>query len=301
MINLTELLNLNEVYREIEQLYLEDERPWVIGYSGGKDSTAVVQLIFTTLERLSEKQKLTKPIYVISSDTLVETPLIIDYISNTLRMIEESAKEKGLPITTHKVKPLIDQTFWVNMIGRGYPAPRQKFRWCTDRMKIDPANRFILEKVSEFGEVIMVLGVRSTESASRAQTMSKHTVQGRLLSRHTSLPNAYVYAPIREFTTDDVWTYLLQVPSPWGSDNNELLALYQNSNSECPLVIDKTTPSCGNSRFGCWTCTVVTEDKALSGFIQNGQDWLEPLLIYRDWLVEIRDDPNRREKVMPAC
>ncbi|WP_328592610.1 DNA phosphorothioation system sulfurtransferase DndC [Paenibacillus cymbidii] len=284
------------MYHEIENLYMEDDRPWVIGYSGGKDSTAVVQLIFTALERLAARQELHKPIYVISSDTLVETPLIIDYINNTLRLIEESAMQKGLPITTHKVKPLTDQTFWVNMIGRGYPAPRQKFRWCTDRMKIDPANRFILEKVSEFGEVIMVLGVRSAESSSRAQTMNKHSVQGRLLSRHSTLSNAYVYAPIRDFTTDDVWTYLLQVPSPWGSDNNELLAMYQNSNSECPLVIDKSTPSCGNSRFGCWTCTVVTEDKALSGFIQNGQDWLEPLLIYRDWLVEIRDDSNRREK-----
>lgn len=296
MINLTNLFNLDDVYGEIVDLYLEDNRPWVVGYSGGKDSTAVVQLIFIALERLSKKQPLTKPVYVISSDTMVETPLIIDYINKSLRSIETAAIEKGLPITTHKVKPLIEQTFWVNLIGRGYPSPRQKFRWCTDRMKIDPANRFILEKVSVHGEVIMVLGVRSSESPSRAQVMNKHQIKGKLLSRHSSLPNAYVYAPIRNFETDDVWTYLLQVSSPWGGDNSELLALYQNSNSECPLVVDKTTPTCGNSRFGCWTCTVVTEDKALSGFIQKGEDWLEPLLIFRDWLVEIREDPSRREK-----
>lgn len=295
MISILGMMDLKSIYKEIQDLYLEDDRPWVVGYSGGKDSTAVVQLIFSALLELSKHQKLKKKVYVISSDTLVETPLIIDYISTTLDLIEEEAQKQGLPFETEKVKPLIDQTFWVNLIGRGYPSPRQKFRWCTDRMKIDPANRFIMDRVSEFGEVIMVLGVRSAESATRAQVMEKHSVRGRLLQRHSSLANAYVYAPIRDFSTDDVWTYLLQVPSPWGSDNNELLALYHNSNAECPLVVDKTTPSCGNSRFGCWVCTVVTEDKALTGFIEKGQKWLKPLWSFRKYLTEIRDDRKYRE------
>ena len=293
--DLFSLSNLNEVTREIQELYLEDEKPWVIGYSGGKDSTAVVQLVFNALLALSKEHQLKKQVYIISSDTLVETPLIIDYISKTLGQIEKEAKKQGLPIKTDKVKPQLEHTFWVNLIGRGYPSPRQKFRWCTDRMKIEPANRFIMEKVSEHGEVVLLLGVRSAESATRAQVMNRHAMKGRLLSRHSTMTNAYVYAPIRDFTTDDVWTYLLQVHSPWGSDNHELLALYQNSNAECPLVVDKTTASCGNSRFGCWVCTVVTEDKALKGFIQNGEEWLRPLLSFRNWLVEIRDIPARRE------
>ncbi|MFC4306394.1 DNA phosphorothioation system sulfurtransferase DndC [Cohnella boryungensis] len=293
--DLFSLSNLDEVTREIQELYLEDERPWVIGYSGGKDSTAVVQLVFNALRSLSKDQPIQKKVYIISSDTLVETPLIIDYISKTLKQIEDEANKQGLPIITDKVKPLPENTFWVNLIGKGYPSPRQKFRWCTDRLKIEPANRFIMEKVSEHGEVILLLGVRSSESATRAQVMNRHTMKGRLLSRHSTMTNAYVYAPIRDFTTDDVWTYLLQVPSPWGSDNHELMALYQNSNAECPLVVDKTTASCGNSRFGCWVCTVVTEDKALKGFIQNGEEWLRPLLNFRNWLVEIRDVPAHRE------
>lgn len=288
--------DIKKVQQEIQDLYMEDDRPWVVGYSGGKDSTAVVQLIFNALLDLSNRVSLKKHVYVISSDTLVETPLIIDYINSTLNAIASEAKKQGLPLTTHKVRPQIDQTFWVNLIGRGYPSPRQKFRWCTDRMKIDPANRFIMERVSEHGEVIMVLGVRTAESATRAQVMEKHRVGERLLSRHSTLTNAYVYAPIRDFTTDDVWAYLLQVPSPWGSDNSELMALYLNSNAECPLVVDKTTPSCGNSRFGCWVCTVVTEDKALNGFIENGEKWLLPLLRFRNWLVEIRDNSDMREK-----
>lgn len=291
---------IEEAKEEIKKVYISDDRPWVVGYSGGKDSTAVIQLVFEALSELDKKQ-LTKKIYVISSDTLVETPLIIQSINETLRKIEDKAIDLGLPIESHKVKPLVEQSFWVNIIGKGYPSPNQQFRWCTDRMKIDPANRFILDKVDTFGEVIMVLGVRESESTTRANTIKSHTIEGRLLMRHSTLSNAYVYAPIKKFELDDVWNYLLNETSPWGDDNSELYKLYSESNSgECPLIVDQTIKdsagSCGNSRFGCWTCTVVDEDKALTGFIENGQDWMKPLLAFRNWLAGIRDDRTMRMK-----
>lgn len=284
----------------IQKIYLEDDRPWVVGYSGGKDSTALVQLVFQALQVLPIS-KLHKKVYVISSDTLVETPLIISSINSTLMRIQEKALDLGLPFETHKVRPEAEKTFWSSLIGKGYPSPRQKFRWCTDRMKIDPANRFILDKVSTFGDVVMLLGVRDSESASRAQVMESHTVEGKTLMKHSSLSNAYVFAPIRDFTLDDVWGYLLHEPSPWGNDNHQLAALYQNSQSgECPLMVDKeikeSAGSCGNSRFGCWVCTVVQEDKALIGFIDNGEEWLFPLLEFRNWLSGIRDIREYREK-----
>ncbi|MGQ3380769.1 DNA phosphorothioation system sulfurtransferase DndC [Priestia endophytica] len=301
--NILEENNLQEfaenAKEEIKRVYLSDNRPWVIGYSGGKDSTTVVQLIFTALSELPREQ-VNKKVYVISSDTLVETPLIISSIDKTLHRIQEKALELDLPFETHKVKPEIESTFWTSIIGKGYPSPRQKFRWCTDRMKINPANRFIKDKVSKFGEVIMVLGVREKESKTRADVMKSHTTDGKVLMRHSTLTNAYVYAPIRKFDLDNVWDYLLNVTSPWGDDNHELLGLYQNSNSECPLVVDKevkeSAGSCGNSRFGCWTCTVVKKDKALAGFIDNGEEWMKPLLEFRNWLSEIRDVREYRQK-----
>jgi DNA sulfur modification protein DndC len=215
--------------------------------------------------------------------------------------IQKAALDLSLPIETHKVKPEINNTFWTSIIGKGYPSPRQKFRWCTDRMKIEPANRFILDKVSRFGEVVIVLGVRDSESATRSQVMDNHTVTGKTLMKHSTLTNAYVFAPIRDFSVDDVWEYLLSEPSPWGNDNHELVALYQNSQgSECPLIVDKeikeTAGSCGNSRFGCWVCTVVTQDKSVRGFIESGEKWLTPLLKFRNWLQEIRDVREYREK-----
>lgn len=279
---------------EIQEVYLSDERPWVIGYSGGKDSTCTLQLVWSALLALPPEKR-TKPVYVISSDTLVETPIIVRYIDVTLDRIATAAAAQGLPVTTHKVSPQVDRTFWVNLIGRGYPAPSRRFRWCTERLKIEPADEFIKQRVAEFGEVVMVLGVRSAESATRAQVMSLHRIKGSPLSRHSSLHNAFVYGPIESFSTDDVWTYLLQNQSPWGNDNRDLVAMYRNAQAgECPLVVDKTTPSCGNSRFGCWVCTVVTKDKSMEAMIDSGEDWLEPLLDFRDMLAETQDPEKKR-------
>ena len=273
---------IKDLQAEIQDIYCSDSRPWIIGFSGGKDSTTVLSLIYSALQYLPP-EKLTKHIYVVSSDTLVETPVVVDMIKHVLDMINECAKRDSLPISAHPVYPKMDQTFWVNLLGRGYPAPRQSFRWCTERMKIDPVSSFIKDKAAKFGEVIVALGSRSQESASRAQVIAKHSIDGSALSRHTSLPNAYTYMPIENWTADEVWEYLMSGPCPWGGSNRQLLELYKGSNQgECPIVIDKTTPSCGNSRFGCWTCTVVNEDKALHSLIENGEDWMTPLLVFRD-------------------
>jgi DNA sulfur modification protein DndC len=287
--------NVAELLAEVQATYLADARPWVIGYSGGKDSTGVLQLVWYALRGLA-REELRKPVYVIASDTQVETPVIVQRIDTMLARINETAASEGLPVSAHKVRPTVEDTFWVNLIGKGYPAPTNKFRWCTERLKIKPANRFILERVAEFGEVVVVLGVRKAESSTRAQVMSLHRRQGSRLARHSGLPNAFVYAPIEDWTTQDVWTYLLQVPSPFGNDNRDLVALYTNAQAgECPLVIDKTTPSCGNSRFGCWVCTVVERDKTMESLIDAGEEWLEPLLEFRDLLAETQQPERKLE------
>lgn len=185
---------LSDIYDEIQQVYKMDQRPWIIGYSGGKDSNTALQLVWNAIERLKPEER-KKPIYVISTDTLVETPVIVDYLNTTLKKIGETAKEKGMPITAHKLRPIVNDTFWVNLIGRGYPAPQKTFRWCTDRMKIKPADTFITEKASEYGEVILVLGIRKEESMTRAQVISLHQIKGSVLQRHSTLPGAYELIP----------------------------------------------------------------------------------------------------------
>jgi len=201
-----------DIYDEIQQTYLSDDRPWVIGYSGGKDSTTVLQLVWKAVDQLPEDEQ-TKPIYVISSDTLVETPKIVNHITFSLEKVNEYAKREALPFDARKVYPDVEDSFWVNLLGKGYPAPNQMFRWCTERLKIDPADNFIMDKVSEHGEVVVILGARKSESATREQVMNLHSIEGTNLSRHSKFANAYVYTPIEDCTLYDLMN-LIQYAVP---------------------------------------------------------------------------------------
>lgn len=288
-----------DLVERTQQLYREDDVPWVVGYSGGKDSTATLQLVWTALEGLAESER-TKPVYVISTDTLVENPVVAAWVGRSLEVMNRRAEEIGLPLTTHRLTPKISDTFWVNLIGKGYPAPRPKFRWCTERMKINPSNKFIRDVVVEHGEAILVLGIRKAESTVRARSMNRQE-QARVrdrLSPNASLPNSLVYSPVEDWSNDDVWTYLMQQPNPWGYDNKDLLSMYQGASEdgECPLVVDSSTPSCGDSRFGCWTCTLVEKDKSMAAMIQNDEEkeWMLPLLELRNKL-DVSDDRDLRD------
>ena len=286
--------SLLDLVEEVQDLYLADGRPWVVGFSGGKDSTAIVQLIYTAVRALPPECR-EKRIFVVSADTLVETPVVVDFIARTMSDLEKAGSAQGMPLEVHRVVPKTTETFWVNLLGRGYSAPTRTFRWCTERMKINPVNALIVDKVAQYGEVVIVLGARIAESASRAQVIARHRVDGGL-ARHTSLPNAYVYTPIKDWSADDVWEYLMSGPRPWGGDNRALLELYRDSNSgECPVVIDTSTPSCGNSRFGCWTCTVVTKDKAMESLVEQGESWMRPLLDFRNLLAETTQPERKKE------
>ena len=284
---------IKEIYDEVRHAYLADNRPWILGYSGGKDSTCMVQLVWHAISEIpTEKRQ--KKIYIISSDTLVESPKIVEQITGTLDSMEEAAKKMNMPISTNLVRPEVKDSFWVCLLGLGYPAPSNNFRWCTDRLKIRNADRFINEKVSEYGEAIVVLGTRKDESGSRAQLMNLYEIKGSYLSRHSKFAQTYVYTPLRDFITKDVWNYLLEFENPWGGNNQNLLALYQNADAaECPLVVDSSTPSCGNSRFGCWVCTVVDKDRSMENLIDSGEDWMEPLLELRQELKETQDPEKK--------
>ena len=286
---------------EIRELYLSDKVPWIIGYSGGKDSTAVLQLVWSAIEKLPSDQY-RKPIHVISTDTLVENPIVASWVANSLATMKRAAEEKGLPFQPTPLRPRTEDSFWVNLIGKGYPAPRHKFRWCTERLKIRPSNTFITNIVKLGGEAILVLGTRKAESSRRAANMQKHErlrVRDRL-SPNSSLPGASVYTPVESWTNDDVWFYLMQRKNPWGYNNRDLLGMYAGASAdgECPLVVDDSTPSCGDSRFGCWVCTLVEKDKSMTAMVQNDaeMEWMQPLLELRN-LIDFREDGQEKDRL----
>jgi len=271
-------MSAEAIRAEMRSVWEADDRPWVVGFSGGKDSTAVVQLLWKAIDGR-------KPVHVISSDTLVESPAVVKQITASLESMEAAGRAAGLDMRTNLVSPITKDTFWSCMLGRGMAAPTRYYRWCTARLKIDNADRYIKGLVSRHGEVVMVLGQRKAESGIRKKVMERHEIGGSVLSTHGSLPNAYVYTPIRDLEVEDVWSILLSEKNPWGADNGELARLYRHANGgECPLVVDKASPSCGNSRFGCWTCTVVDKDFSLENTIKSGEGWMRPLLEFRNLL-----------------
>ena len=285
----------------VRNLYVSDDIPWVIGYSGGKDSTATLQLVWYALESLPSGE-LKKPVHVINTDTLVESPVISRWAKKSLDELEKMSDEKGMPFKTHILTPQTDNTFWVNFLGKGYPFPRKKLRWCTDRLKIQPVNHFIKEKIAEHGEIILVIGTRKAESANRAKTMAKYEKMRvrDLLSPNPSLANELVFSPLEDWTDDDVWVYLMQYKNPWGYSNKELMTIYRGASedNECPLMTDKDLPSCGKSRFGCWVCTMVERDKSMEAMIANAEHnekaWMSPLLEFRNEFGNEQADRERR-------
>lgn len=290
---------IQAITREIRELYLSDRVPWVIGYSGGKDSTAVLQLVWLAIAEL-DPSLCSKPVYVISTDTLVENPVVAAWVSRSLTAIRQAACDQKLPIQPHRLTPELANSFWVNLIGRGYPAPRNKFRWCTERLKIMPSNKFIREVVQKSGEAILVLGTRKAESSVRAHNMAQQTAVRERLTHNAKLINCLVYTPIEDWTNDDVWLFLMRAENPWGFNNKNLMGMYRGASEdgECPLVVDDTTPSCGDSRFGCWVCTLVDEDKSMAAMIHNDQEkeWMLPLLELRNELDFRGEEPRQRER-----
>lgn len=261
----------------------------------------MLQLVWKAISQIKQLTGVVKrDIYVVCNDTMVENPVITEYVYRVLSQVEQAAVEQDMPIKVIKTIPRLEDSFWVNLIGRGYPAPNNAFRWCTERLKIRPTSRFLIEQLNEFGEAVILIGTRTSESAQRAKSMKKHAIRGKRLTKHPTQPNAYMYAPIRSLSLEEVWYVINTMNSPWGSDNAELFQIYSDASAddyECPTVVtNKEHKSCGQSRFGCWVCTVVKEDKSMSALIENGLTWLTPLLKFRN---ELAAERNIIEHRMP--
>ena len=208
-----------------------------------------------------------KPISVLCTDTRVEIPAIADMIEGALRRCRKCSQQNNLNIDASvaptfrsasgvglrsaraglKAGATIEESFWVNIIGRGYPPPNRTFR-CVggchsepfavilseakdpfhfaqgklrEESLFDPVNVFVKQRIGHWGEAILHLGARRAESSTRAQTMAARATRTLpvRMARHPDLPRVWVSNPIEFLTTEDVWAYLLQNVNPWGGDN----------------------------------------------------------------------------------
>lgn len=290
------------IIEEMTYVYKHDSRPWLIGYSGGKDSSLLVSLVVETVLRLPVSER-KKKIFIVTSDTGVENPVVKRYMHTSSQKINEFSEKCSANITADIIYPEVSQSYWSLVIGLGYPTPEPPgFRWCTERLKILPMNRYTNTIIEQYGEVVLLLGVRKDESLSRKRSITSREIEGKLLTPHSDIAKAYVYNPLTEIANELVWEYLLKDNgiSSWGVDMKYLFSLYQGEDlgEEQSVIgqVDKDKiPVTGNSRFGCWCCTIVKIDKSLQKFIDNGSSELEPLREFRDWLVSIRQNPEFRD------
>ena len=290
-----------DIRQNIAEEYLSETQhyPWIVTFSGGKDSTLVAHLVFDMLLSLPPMLR-TRQVFFVSNDTLVESPLVVKHMRQSLAEILRAAEIFRLPVSGEITVPKLQDTFWTLLIGKGYPTPNRSMRWCTDRLKIQPTSGYILQKVNENGKAIIVLGVRKDESATRKASIESHqNLENSNLTPHSDLKNALVYRPIADLSTDDVWEFLAANDPPWGGTHSDLIKFYREAaGGECPIVLSQEeAPGCGtnSSRFGCWTCTVVNKDRSLQGFVDAGKTEFAPLIEYRNWLVDIRNKPEYRQ------
>jgi DNA sulfur modification protein DndC len=284
-------LSLHEAtVRRVQAEYLASNAPWVLGFSGGKDSSALLRLIYTAIRRLPSP---VRPITVVYCDTGVDIPVISQLVRRTLVQLASEAVADRLPMTVRVARPRLNDRYFVKVIGRGYPPPTNKFRWCTDRLRIDPVQR-IVRSLGKDSRCTVLLGVRRTESLERDRTIARHRLRDPYKLRQDGGVSSVIYAPLLDYDTPAIWSALHHFALPRCVNVGKLVTLYKDAGAECPILRDPRGTPCGVGRFGCWTCTVVRRDKAVSSMINEGHSALAPLYDFRNWLTEVRADPRRR-------
>ncbi|HDR8481089.1 phosphoadenosine phosphosulfate reductase family protein [Bacillus cereus] len=301
-----------QIKEEMKKVYLSRNCCFV-GYSGGKDSSAMLTLLWDAIAELPKEER-TKPIHILTSEVGVETPAMTAYISRTLQKIQENAEKQNLPFVVHSVQPSMKESYWYKVIGRGVlpPSGNSRLRWCTDSLKVKPMQRKmkeiliesqttnLVECFDEYDDVLM-LAVRNEESARRKHSIQKYEISNEsLFSRHNDMKNILCFNPVKFLTGDEVWMLLLDRGIlPFGVDVEEMSIQYGQAMFECGIKTGgkQQGNACGaaNSRSGCWTCLMMNgEDKMLTQLISEGYTDYAYLQSWKSFLQSIRNDIRYR-------
>ena len=232
-------------------------RHLVVAYSGGKDSTAVAILVYRWIRERAPSVSVT----LLHGDTLSEVEPVEVWAR---RFMEEYRAKLSQYVDAEVaiVAPEPTETFFWRVFVRGYPAPSFKWRWCVRPLKFAPAQRFIAKLG---GDAVVVVGLRDEESAERARLMARRfgacqpgSCLGAFFSMADGVPKV---APIRNWTTEQVWAFLR---AQRDFDVSDLVRLYATT----------------RGRQGCWHCTLVRVHAGL--YVEPRYAWVDALrLIYR--------------------
>lgn len=299
------ILKQLNTYKELVYMYMYDDRPFSVAYSGGKDSTVTMDIVLKSLLLYkfiyNNNEVLSKKTYVIFSDTLLEMDPVIEGILNSINQIEIFGQKHQLNLDVRRVSPITKNTLFSLLIGKGYMVPRTDNRYCTDRMKILPQKKVIVSILNETKKgFIAITGQRRDESIDREKRMKQLTVDGSF-KKH-EYKDCNLYAPLEHWNSNEIWTHIYNHKLSW-VDANTLGRVYAeaaNDGDECHSLFEGfetgSTPGCGKSaRYGCWVCTLFDKDKTLNNLGEH-YDYLKVMEDFRNWLVQFRQaswDDNR--------
>lgn len=250
----------------------------IVSFSGGKDSTVVLSLVLEAMRDRKEK------LYIVTADTLMEIPYFQSYIEKVRAQIKTYVDASSINAEMVLVRPELKDSFWVSVLGKGYPAAHMGFRWCTGKLKIDPITEFT-RRVTAGVDHAAFIGVRRAESALRARIYKSKDYK----PRH--------HAPVLDWSSHDIWEYLLTNPAPWGGNHVELVNVYKYSSDEC--VYGEAQGVCvGNARYGCWACPLQKETQLdMIGYHTNDRSRYAELKRFKKLLVAAANNSNLRSRI----
>lgn len=270
-------LSLNSI-----QAYGDQYRHWAIAYSGGKDSSATVAFVAWAIKANLVKRP--ESLTILYADTRMELPPLQATAMQFLKHLQ------GDGWTTRVVLPPIDSRFYVYMLGRGVPPPKNRFRWCTPMLKVAPMMAALQDVRQQAGEkILMLTGVRLGESAARDQRIalscskdSGECGQG-WFQIATDDAVADTLAPLLHWRLCHIYDWLY-LDDRHGYDLSGIAAVYGD----------------GDVRTGCVGCNLASQDTALNRLIKS-PDWLhlKPLLELKPLYSQLTKAKNRKRKSSP--
>jgi DNA sulfur modification protein DndC len=262
--------------------YGSSYRHWAVAYSGGKDSTATAAFVAWAIkERLVPAPETLTFLY---ADTRMELPPLQQ---GAMRLLDAMRRDG---FEAQVVLPTLNERFFVYMLGRGVPPPKNRFRWCTVQIKVEPMQAALAGLREQAGEkLLMLTGVRMGESAARDQRIalscskdSGECGQG-WFQTATDSAIADTLAPLLHWRLCHVYDWLY-LDDRHKYDVSGIAAIYGDE----------------DVRTGCAGCNLVDRDTALERLVKNPA-WahIAPLLELKPLYRELTKSKWRKRKAEP--
>lgn len=281
------VISMPDLEKVFELIHKVRAFPFVIAYSGGKDSSVTLDIV----ARYADKYGLEAPIYVVYNETWLDPPPVRKWVYSHLEAVKRWAKQTGRDFKIIITTPPPGKDFFTLVLEKGYALPviRWHAPWCNKEMKTRPTGRLLKKIMQENGykTLVYVTGGRITESSRRKKSLRKLGVESPLsVTKKEYVGKVYYLAPIYDWKDEEVLTYLKEnTPTIFGDSYIPLLNLYRRYGENGRKL-----------RTGCWICPQVKRDKFLEAYAKDHPEY-KIVLETRDKIINISENPKYRTAI----